>query len=147
MIRTTRSAANRQISGINITPFTDIVLVLLIIFMVAVPSMTASRNKGFLFPLPHASVNADLPTTPVIVYLKADGSVKLNETPVTFDTLGQQLLQEIAGRQGQPLTMVIRAEKSVPYQQIITTIDIARQDGINQIGFGTQPNDAPARGG
>ena len=147
MIRTTQSTTSRQISGINITPFTDIVLVLLIIFMVAVPSMTTSRNNGFLFPLPKASVNADLPTTPVIVYLKADGSMKLNDTPVTFPTLSQRLLQEIAGRQGQPLTMVIRAEKIVPYQQIITTIDIARNNGINQIGFGTQLNESSAHGG
>jgi biopolymer transport protein ExbD len=147
MIRTQRSDSNRQISGINITPFTDIVLVLLIIFMVAVPSMTADVNKGFLFPLPKASVNASLPTTPVIVYIRADGTMKLNDTSVTFSTLGPQLLQEIAARQGQVVTMVIRAEKTVPYQVIITAIDIARNNGINQIGFGTEPNETAAPGG
>ncbi len=147
MIRTKRSLAHKQISGINITPFTDIVLVLLIIFMVAVPSLTARQNKGFLFPLPKASANATLPTTPIIVYLKVDGTMRLNETPVTFATLSQLLGQEIAVRQGEAVTMVIRAEKTVPYQQIITTIDIARNNGINQIGFGTQQTDTADVGG
>ena len=145
MIRTKRSSNSRQISGINITPLTDVMMVLLIIFMVTANVLIRRQESGFKLNLPRASVTAALPNAPLIVYLKADQMILLNGKPVMYTNLGAEI-QARRNNADVDQYLVVKADKQVPYQQVITILDIARNAGVNQVGLASLPPDAGKAG-
>jgi biopolymer transport protein ExbD len=115
---------------INVTPFIDVMLVLLIIFMVAAPLATVDVPVE----LPSAATQSPpRPDKPIFLTLKADGSVLLGETPVAADTLGPRLDQESGGDRGQRL--FLRADRSVAYGALMETMEKLRAAGYLKIGL------------
>ena len=125
----------KMVSEINVTPFVDVMLVLLIIFMVTAPMMT----QGIDVNLPQASAPA-IPTEEerLMVTVSQDRKIFINEYPVELDALGPKLAtiyQNKGGRQG----VFLRADETIPYGFVVQVMGVIREVGIDQIGMVTEP--------
>lgn len=125
----------RMVSEINVTPFVDVMLVLLIIFMVTAPLMT----QGIDVKLPETSAPA-IPSEKerVMVTVAKDQRILIDEYPVDLESLGSKIAaiyQNQQGKQG----VFLRADESLPYGFVIKVMGIIREAGIDQIGMVTEP--------
>jgi biopolymer transport protein ExbD len=115
---------------INVTPFIDVVLVLLIIFMVAAPLATVDVAVD----LPASSAQKQhRPDHPVFVTLQANRTVTLGEAPVPASALGPALDKETGGDRTQRI--FLRADKSVPYEDLMRIMDALRDAGYLKIAL------------
>jgi biopolymer transport protein TolR len=136
-------------SEINITPFVDVMLVLLIIFMVAAPLLTV----GVPVDLPRTAAAA-LPTEqeePLTVSLMADGRVAIMTTEVPESDLVSQLRAVAAERTSNRL--FLRADGAIPYARVMEVMGALNAGGFSNIGLVTEPGGprldgrAPGQGG
>src|SRR5580692_9619098 len=115
---------------INVTPFIDVMLVLLIIFMVAAPLATVDIPVD----LPAAAAQpAPRPDQPIYLSVKADGSLALGDTPVTRDTLPQALDQASSGDKTQ--RVFLRGDRTVAYESVMQTLDVLRGAGYLKVAL------------
>src|SRR6201985_1632429 len=113
---------------INVTPFIDVILALLIIFMVAAPLATVD----IAVDLPSAAAKpAPRPDQPIFLSLKADGSLALGDTPVTRAALPQALAGATGGDKTQ--RVFLRGDKSVAYDSVMQTLDALRGAGYLKV--------------
>jgi len=125
---------------INITPFVDVMLVLLIIFMVAAPLM----ENGIAIQLPKASAKA-LPKSdepPVTLNITKDSRIYLNKDEISLNELRKQLLTFYKSKTRKEI--FIRADGEIPYSFVAQTMAIVKTAGIDKIGLVTQPPDSPS---
>ncbi len=118
---------------INVTPFVDVMLVLLIIFMVAAPLLTV----GVPVNLPETAANA-LPTDqkePLTVTLAADGRVVIQETETPPDELIPKL-RAIASERGDD-KVFLRADGELPYERVVQIMGALNAGGFRNIGLVT----------
>jgi biopolymer transport protein TolR len=129
-----KSAKKRRIiSEINVTPFVDVLLVLLIIFMVAAPMMTSSVN----IDLPKGSADPNNEKIqPITVSVKADGTIFLQEDSVKLSVLGAQLV-EISGK-NLSNKILVRADKNLDYGRVMEVVRIISVAGFNQVVLVTE---------
>ncbi len=128
-----RRNRRKPMSDINITPFVDVMLVLLIIFMVAAPLLTT----GVPVKLPKANAGA-LPAeeeTPLTITLTADGRVMLQETEVPVDALIPKLKAIAAERANDKV--FLRADGSIPYEAVMQVMGALNTGGFHNIGLVT----------
>lgn len=128
-----RRNRRKPMSEINVTPFVDVMLVLLIIFMVAAPLLTT----GVPVELPKATASA-LPAEeeqPLTITLTADGRVVLQETEVALDTLIPKLRAIAAERQNDKV--FLRADGSIPYEAVMQVMGALNAGGFRSIGLVT----------
>ncbi|MEZ5852432.1 MAG: TonB system transport protein ExbD [Hyphomicrobiaceae bacterium] len=125
---------------INVTPFIDVVLVLLIIFMVAAPLSTVDVPVE----LPVAVAKpAPRPEKPVFVTIKADRTLTVGEKAVAGETLVQEL--DVVTRINREQRLYVRADKSVPYDVLMKTLNQLRIGGYLKVGLvGLERAEAPA---
>ena len=117
---------------INITPYIDILLVLLIIFMVASPLRKHEEEVRVPQPPPQnqeKEVKPDL----IVVEIAADHSIRINQLPVTLDTLGPKLFEIFSARANK--NMFIRGDGELPYGEIFKVLDIAKRSGVGDIAL------------
>ena len=115
---------------INITPFTDVVLVLLIIFMIATPFIYQSSMK---VQLPQAS-KSDETSRDIIITINAHGDVFLDDAKVDLDTLKYKLLA--ATRSKPDTSVIINGDKNVRYDSVIQVMDVLNRSGVKNPGLG-----------
>lgn len=124
---------SRPMSEINVTPFVDVMLVLLIIFMVAAPLMTV----GVPVELPKTAASA-LPgeqEEPLSVTVTAEGVVMIQTTEVARDQLVSRLRAIAAERDG--TRVYLRADGAVPYADVMQVMGALNRGGFNDIGLVT----------
>jgi len=124
---------SRPMSEINVTPFVDVMLVLLIIFMVAAPLMTV----GVPVELPKTAANA-LPSEqeePLTVTISADGTVMLQTTEIAREELVTRLRAVAAERDG--TRIFLRADGAVPYALVMQVMGALNRGGFSNIGLVT----------
>jgi biopolymer transport protein ExbD len=115
---------------INVTPFIDVMLVLLIIFMVAAPLATVDVKVD----LPASTAQASpKPDKPVFLSIKADGGMVLGEQPVTHDSLGAAL--RAATRDDREQRIFLRADKTVTYETIMNAMNDLRAAGYLKVAL------------
>ena len=115
---------------INITPFVDVMLVLLVIFMVAVPLSTVDLPVD----LPVAAASpTPRPPEPVVLSLQAEGALFLGRDPVTPETLGRGL--EAASHGDREVRIFVSADKSVPYGEMMALLNQLRAEGYLRVGL------------
>jgi biopolymer transport protein TolR len=133
-------SSGQMVSEINVTPFVDVMLVLLIIFMVTAPMMT----QGIDVKLPESSAPA-IPSEEerLVVTVRKDQNIFINEHPVNLDVLGEKLLAMAQNQQTQR-GVFLRADESVPYGYVMRVMSSIRLAGIDQIGMVTEPPQEPA---
>jgi biopolymer transport protein ExbD len=129
-------------SEINITPFIDVMLVLLIIFMVAAPLSTVD----VLVNLPVATAKAQpRPEKPIFVTIKADLTMAIGEDPVARGRLIPALDQVTSSNHDARL--FLRADKTVGYGEVLGVLDLMREAGYLKVGLvalEAAPSRAPA---
>jgi len=130
-------------ADINITPYIDILLVLLIIFMVAAPLKQHDHPVRVPQPAP-ASQPKDVKPDSIIVDIDLDHTVRLNNQPVTLEQLETTLTQVFARRAVK--NMFIRGDSSLPYGDVFILLDIAKRSGVGDIALLDKKakSDAPA---
>ena len=132
--RRRRAGRNARMSEINVTPFVDVMLVLLIIFMVAAPMLTV----GVPVELPRSAAGA-LPAEqqePLSVTLTADGLVLLMMTDIAPDELIPRLQAIAAERDNN--RVFLRADGSIPYERVVQVMGALNAGGFNNIGLVTE---------
>ncbi|MFG1173356.1 TonB system transport protein ExbD [Erwiniaceae bacterium CAU 1747] len=122
--------SNGEMHEINVTPFIDVMLVLLIIFMVAAPLATVDVRVN----LP-ASTSAPQPRPekPVYLSIKADNQLFIGNDAVTPETLVDTLVKQTEGNK--ETTIFFQADKSVNYETLMGVMDKLRQAGYLKIGL------------
>ena len=115
---------------INVTPFIDVILVLLIIFMVAAPLSTVDLP----IDLPSSTaIPQKKPDKPTYVTIKADLAVAIGETPVKRVDLVRLL--DAAPGQGKDRRIFLRADKAVPYGDLIEVMNLLRSAGYLKVAL------------
>ncbi len=121
------------VAEINITPLTDIFLVLLIIFMV---TTTVSEEEGKNIDLPEATQSEDTPPKSVTVAIDAEGVIKINDKVVPAGMLEQAI--EDALEIAEEKVVILKGDKVVMLGQAVNILDIAQQKGAKGISIATQ---------
>ncbi len=112
---------------INITPLTDVCLVLLIIFMVTATFLT--QSSGLDVALPRAASAQELPAKQIELTVSKQGGVFLDGQAVDKSVLKDALAQKL--QQTSIKTVVIKADADVPYQHVVDVMDAARIQGAD----------------
>jgi len=131
--RRSRRNRSRPMSEINVTPFVDVMLVLLIIFMVAAPLLTV----GVPVELPKTAAGA-LPADqeePLTVTLTADGALQIQTTETARNELVTKLRAIAAEREGD--RVYLRADGAVPYSEVMEVMGALNAGGFSNIGLVT----------
>ena len=130
----------RAMADINMTPFIDVMLVLLIIFIITTPLMENSVN--LVVPTSaQANQSVNLAETQTISIDK-DNNLSLNNEPVDPTTLEQRL---IALRTEKPeAPVIVRPDKSLSVQQFVSVMDILQRAQISKVGVATRPDEPAA---
>jgi biopolymer transport protein ExbD len=119
-----------EVHEINVTPFIDVMLVLLIIFMIAAPLATVDISVD----LPAANAErTQRPDKPLFLTLKSDLSLTLDNSAVNRATLGGALDQATTGDKQQRL--FLRADKTVPYGELMTLMNELRAAGYLHVAL------------
>jgi biopolymer transport protein ExbD len=126
--------SDEPITGINVTPLVDIVLVLLIIFMVTAKLIV---SKSVPLDLPRAATGSEIQTVFSIV-LAADGTTQVDSKGVPNDDAIMGLARSARDKNPE-LRAVIKADSSVPHGRVIHVLDLLKQAQVQKIAFGVQP--------
>ncbi len=122
----------KLMAEINITPFTDVVLVLLIIFMIATPFIYQSSLK---VQLPRGSKSEENPRD-IIVTINAQGDVFMEDVKLDLNTLKERLSGVVKGK---PDTFVIiNGDREVKYNFVMEVMDAVTQAGVKNPGLGIE---------
>ena len=121
-------------SEINMTPMVDVMLVLLVIFIIAMPLL----NHSVKIDLPVADniANEITPET-VTLSVMVDGSIHWNDQAIMEKALAQRL-QIVAQQQPQP-EIHLRGDRQVDYEHVVKVMTVVQQSGIQKLGFVTRP--------
>ena len=116
---------------IEIIPMIDVIFFLLVFFMVTSLAMTRINSVKVL--LPKMSGKAENMKQNIILTVKKDGSLLVNKTPVTLDTLGSQLAYQM---QANPQDVVIiNADEGAGYGQVVEAMDKAKEAGVRRFAL------------
>ena len=127
-----------EVHEINVVPFIDVMLVLLIIFMVAAPLATVDIAVN----LPASTAQPQQrPPKPIYISIKADGSIAIGDDPVTHEAFPDALAAATHGDKDQRL--FLRGDKAVPYQYVMQVMNALRDAGYLKLGLvGMETRDA-----
>ena len=130
-----------MMAEINVTPFVDVMLVLLIIFMVTAPLMTT----GVDIDLPSANTPpVEVTGEQLVIGMQKDGALTLARGTgapmvLTREQLEANLLEEGKTHPGQ--AVYVQADGALPYQEVMGLLELAKQSGIPKVGLVTQPGE------
>jgi biopolymer transport protein TolR len=139
-----RGNGRRLKNEINVVPYIDVMLVLLVIFMVTAPMITPG-----LIELPSVGRASDVPVEPVEVQIQQDGSLQLRtrKPGEDFRTIANEaLVDEVKSRITADTPVVIAADGKVPYEKVMAVMDQLRSNGVTRLGLLVDQNaDTPKR--
>lgn len=129
-----RGRTRRMKNEMNVVPYIDVMLVLLVIFMVTAPMITPG-----LVNLPSVGQAAEVPATPVEVQIEENGdiSVRLRQAGADFEKIPkEEVLSRIQSMiQAVDTPVVISADGKVPYEEVMTIMDTLRSNGLTRLGL------------
>jgi biopolymer transport protein ExbD len=146
---TARPTHAEAVSDINVTPFIDVLLVLLIIFMAITPLAPRSLDIGLpQAPPPQPPGAPPPPSNQVVLGIEDDGTVTLNKSPISdLQDLETRLRDVFQTRSDK--TIFVKGSGKVPYGKVVEAMDIARGAGVERIGIISEAlaGEAPPAGG
>ena len=121
-------------SEINVTPFVDVMLVLLIIFMVTAPMMIQGLNVD----LPEASAKPlESEKEHLVITINKEQQIFINDFEVTVESLGNKLTKILQGRTDRDV--YLKADKGIPYGTVVQVMAEIKGAGVEQLGMITEP--------
>ena len=133
-LRSHLGVVHRPLSEINVTPFVDVMLVLLIIFMVTAPLM----QQGLDIDLPETTTQPlRLHNEPLILTVKADGTVFISRKEIALADLKKKLEAIFEGRDDKEI--FVRADQKALYGVVVKAMAAARLAGASKLGLVTEP--------
>jgi biopolymer transport protein TolR len=121
-------------SQINVTPFVDVMLVLLVIFMITAPMM----QQGMQVNLPKADTKAlSMKEEPVVVSVDRSGRAFIDQLPVAQGELKSKLEMIFSGRAKKEV--FLKADRDVPYGDVVRTMAEIKGAGVERLGMLTEP--------
>ncbi|MEM7612305.1 MAG: protein TolR [Pseudomonadota bacterium] len=145
------SANKRRLMGeINVVPYIDVMLVLLIIFMVTAPLLTqgieVNLPEADAAPLDGSLTDDELP---IVLSVDRDGALYLNagadkESPIAAADVINRVQVILDRRPGTPV--LVKADQSVPYGRVVFAMVLLQKGGAEQVGFITDPLDPESLG-
>lgn len=122
-----------SLSEINVTPFVDVLLVLLVIFMLTAPIL----QSGIELDVPQTRTVKEISQDRLVVSIDRGQRLFLGNDPVNIHALGPLLRQKMGPKPEQ--AVFLRSDKSVPFGTVAMVVDELRQAGIEQISMVTEP--------
>ena len=130
-----RGRGRRTINEINMVPFIDVMLVLLIIFMVTAPMITPS-----VIDLPSVGKAAKQPDQVIQIVVQKDGSLEMvndaQNSKINFDSLANTVQLAQTGQSSS--AVVISADRNVKYETVVKVMDTLQRAGIQRVGLSVQ---------
>lgn len=139
---------NKPLAEINVVPYIDVMLVLLVIFMITAPLL----SQGVKVDLPQASAQSipDKQREPIIVSIDAQGNYYLNisqnpSQPITAGNLTSQIATELSGQSQteawQQRQVLVKGDKNVDYGKVVQAMVLLQAAGAKSVGLITEPID------
>jgi biopolymer transport protein TolR len=126
-----RTRKRRMMNQINVVPYIDVTLVLLVIFMVTAP-MT---NPGVV-ELPKVGQALKQAGAPIVVTIKVDGSAEISGKRLERDELLAEVKRQI---EKMPRAVVVAADEKTQYGKVIAVMDLLKQANVDKVGLLFQP--------
>lgn len=124
---------SQPLSDINVTPFVDVMLVLLVIFMVTAPMF----SQGLPVNLPQAAAPALTSQQPLVVSISPEQEIYLGDREVSLENLNAVLAREKKG--DQPPEVLLKSDQGVPYGLVVQVMSILKAAGVEKLGIVTAP--------
>jgi biopolymer transport protein TolR len=134
-----RRSGRRLMNQINVVPYIDVMLVLLVIFMITAPLINPGQIE-----LPSISKTSDPPTQPMEVSIRTDGTLWLRDRARSMEerrVSRNQLIAAIRQKQKQSpeQAVVIAADKDVRYEAVLEVMDMLQQNQVRRVGLLAKP--------
>lgn len=136
-----RGGSDAPLAEINVTPFVDVMLVLLVIFMITAPMLAS----GLRVNLPKASTAQPLnPAEPLIVLIGKDGKLFVGAEAKTREELVATLKARLTPDDVRPIQ--IKGDRETPYGEIVSVLDLLSAGGLTRIAIATErPKSTPQK--
>lgn len=126
--------SNELMGDINVTPFVDVMLVLLIVFMVAAPMLQQGENVA----LPQVdSAPIEEKAAPLVIVMDREGGVWIQDVPVAPAFLESRMAEWAKGVPDPQV--LLKADAQVSYGKVVEVMNAVRRAGVSQLGMLTQP--------
>lgn len=132
-MRNAKRGGNELIAGINITPFTDVVLVLLVIFMIATPLLITSEIK---VNLPRTASADAAGERNLVITIDATGGVYVDGVRVALPDLKANLTATLVKRPNAPV--IIMGDRDVRYDLVVQVLEVVRSCGVSRLSLAVQ---------
>ncbi|AZY50271.1 ExbD/TolR family protein [Bordetella avium] len=132
-VRSSGRGGRRMKADINVVPYIDVMLVLLVIFMVTAPLITPG-----LIQLPSVGAASDVPVKPLEVQISENGQIamRMREPGAQLEDIPRSdLLNQVRSRITAETPVVIAADGKVPYETVVKVMDELRSNGITRLGL------------
>ena len=123
----------RTLSEINVTPFVDVVLVLLIIFMITAPVL----QSGIEVSVPKTKTVKEITEERLVITIDRSQRVYLGNEPVNIHQIGAKLREKIRDPESQ--AVFLRSDENVPFGAFAAVMDAVKQSGITNVSIVTEP--------
>ena len=131
-----RRKGHRLMSQINVVPYIDVMLVLLVIFMVTAPLITTT-----VIDLPSVSRNSTPPAAPIEILIKDKNLITVRERGQSDRKVGlDDLVKLLRARQKPDQAVIISASKELPYGEVVEVMDLLQRNQIKKVGLLAKPN-------
>ncbi len=131
--RSSKRHIGTSLSEINVTPFIDVMLVLLVIFMVTAPMM----QSGIGVNLPQAETTSAPAEEGLTITVTKDRFIHMGDAVININLLEKKLQEHFTGKDKK--IVFIQADEGIPYGFFIDTLDIIKKAGVESVGLVTEP--------
>ncbi len=121
------------LAEINVTPFVDVVLVLLVIFLITAPMMLG----GIDVKVPKTETRTSRPEERLVLTVTRDRGVYLENQPISLDRLSRVLSGMV--RRNPQAAVFLKADEAVAYGVVMKVMDVIKKAGIDRVGMVTEP--------
>jgi len=128
-----RGRTQSSLSDINVTPFVDVVLVLLVIFMITAPVL----QSGVEVAVPKTRTVKEISEERLVISIDRQQRVYLGNDAININQIGARLREKIRDPERQ--SIYLRADENVPFGAFATVMDAVKQAGISNVSIVTEP--------
>lgn len=134
-----RGQTQTSLSEINVTPFVDVVLVLLVMFMITAPVL----QSGIEVAVPKTRTVKEITEERLVISIDRQQKVFLGNDPININEIGAKLREKL--RDPERMTIYLRSDENVPFGAFATVMDAIKQAGITNVSIVTEPLQSPKR--